>query len=282
MSERASRLVLLGTAGGPTPKVERSAPAYAVVVNDDIYLVDAGNGVGRQLVRAGLDIDRLRVVAVTHHHSDHVADVGTVLLLAWGTGLTSAVRVIGPKPLRKMIDSYLDFADVDVRTRVADEARPDPGGLIEVHELSGGGTVYEDENVSISTCLVDHPPMIAHAYRIDAPDRSYVFSGDTTPNDDLIALAQGADILVHEVMHLPSIDSLVEAAGAPEGLRSHLVNSHTSTADVGRIARTAGVGMLVLTHMIPTDGGPRAEVWTQEAKRDFDGEVVLGEDLMEL
>ncbi len=282
MSERASRLVLLGTAGGPTPKVERSAPAYAVVVNDDIYLVDAGNGVGRQLVRAGLDIDRLRVVAVTHHHSDHVADVGTVLLLAWGTGLTSAVRVIGPKPLRKMIDSYLDFADVDVRTRVADEGRPGLDGLIEVHELSGEGPVYEDENVRISTCLVDHPPMIAHAYRIDAPDRSYVFSGDTTPNDDLIALAEGADILVHEVMHLPSIDSLVEAAGAPEGLRSHLVNSHTSTADVGRIATKAGVGMLVLTHMIPTDGGPIAEVWTQEAKRDFDGEVVLGEDLMEL
>ena len=158
VSEGSSRLVLLGTAGGPTPKVERSAPAHAVVVNDDIYLVDAGNGVGRQLVRAGLDIDRLRVVAVTHHHSDHVADVGTVVLLAWGTGLTSAVRLIGPKPLRNMIDSYLDFADVDVRTRMADEARPSPHGLIEVHELSGGGPVYEDENVRISTCLVDTPP----------------------------------------------------------------------------------------------------------------------------
>ncbi len=282
MSERASRLVLLGTAGGPTPKVERSAPAQAVVVNGDIYLVDAGNGVGRQIVRAGLDIDRLRVVAVTHHHSDHVADVGTVLLLAWGTGLTSAVRIIGPKPLRKMMESYLDFADVDVRTRVADEARPGLAGLIEVNELSGAGPVYEDENVSISTCLVDHPPMIAHGYRIDAPDRSYVFSGDTTPSDNLIALAQGADILVHEVMHLPSIDSLIGAAGAPAGLRSHLVNSHTSTADVGRIAREAGVGMLVLTHLVPSDGGPSAEVWTQEAKRDFGGEVVLGSDLMEL
>ena len=181
-----------------------------------------------------------------------------------------------------MIESYLDFADVDVQTRMVDEGRPGPETLIDVHELSGAGPVYEDENVRISTCLVDHPPMIAHAYRIDAPDRSYVFSGDTTPNDDLIALAQGADILVHEVMHLPSIDSLVEAAGAPEGLRSHLVNSHTSTADVGRIARSAGVGMLVLTHMIPTDGGPSADVWTQEAKQDFDGEVVLGEDFMEL
>jgi ribonuclease BN (tRNA processing enzyme) len=277
-----SRLVLLGTAGGPTPKVERSAPAQAVVVNGDIYLIDAGNGVGRQLVRAGLDIDRLRVITVTHHHSDHVADVGTVLLLAWGTGLTSAVRVIGPKPLKKMIKSYFDFANVDVQTRVADEARPDLDGLIEVDELSDDGLVYEDENVRISTCLVNHPPMIAYGYRIDAPDRSYVFSGDTTPNDDLIAMAKGADILVHEVMHLPSIDSLVEATGAPKGLRAHLINSHTSTADVGRIARTAGVGKLVLTHLIPTDGGPSDEVWTREAKQDFRGEVVLGDDLMEL
>jgi ribonuclease BN (tRNA processing enzyme) len=282
VSEQASRLVLLGTAGGPTPKVERSAPGFAVVVNGDLYLVDAGNGVGRQLVRAGLDIDRLRVVAVTHHHSDHVADVGTVLLLAWGTGLTTPVRVVGPKPLRKMVDSYLDFAEVDIQTRIDDEGRPPPHTLIDVQELAGEGAVYKDENVRITTCVVDHPPMLAHAYRIDAHDRSYVFSGDTTPNDDLIAMAQGADILVHEVMHLPSIDALVEAAGAPEGLRSHLVNSHTTTADVGRVAQAAGVGTLVLTHLVPSDGGPSAEVWTQEAKRDFCGEVVLGEDLMEL
>ncbi|MDZ7684482.1 MAG: MBL fold metallo-hydrolase [Gammaproteobacteria bacterium] len=134
MSGQGSRMVLLGTAGGPTPKVERSAPSQAIVVNDDIYLIDAGNGVGRQLVRAGLDINRLRVVAITHHHSDHVADVGTVLLLAWGTGLTSPVQVIGPRPLQQMMDSYLDFADIDVQTRVADEDRPALGELIEVRK----------------------------------------------------------------------------------------------------------------------------------------------------
>lgn len=281
MTNPRSRLVLLGTAGGPTPKVERSAPAQAVVVDDDVYLVDAGSGVGRQLVRAGLDIDRIRVVAVTHHHSDHVADAGLVLLLAWGTGLTSDVQVIGPTGTKRMMESYLEFADADLRARTTDEARPRLERLIEVTDV-GDGVVYEDAKVRISACHVTHPPMEALAYRIDTPDRSYVFSGDTTPNRDLVDLARGADILVHEVMHLPSIDSLVDAPGAPSGLRSHLLASHTSTADVGSIAREAGVGTLVLTHLVPTDGGPSPDVWTAEPKRDFGGDVILGADLMEI
>ena len=252
------------------------------MVGEDIYLVDAGNGVGRQIVRAGLDIDRLRAVAITHHHSDHVADVGTVLLLAWGTGLTAPVQVIGPEPMEQMIEDFLRFADVDIRTRMADEGRPRPADLIAVREVSGEGVVYEDENVTITSCPVDHPPMTAFGYRIDAPDRSYVFSGDTAPSDRLIELASGADILVHEVMHVPSIDELVTAVGAPAGLRSHLLASHTSTSFVGKIVQAAAVGTLVLTHLVPTDGGPSADEWVREAELDFDGEVVLGDDLMEL
>jgi len=181
-----------------------------------------------------------------------------------------------------MMQSYLEFADVDVRTRSRDEARPRLDELIDAVDVSDDGVVYEDPNVRISTCHVNHPPMEALAYRVDAPDRSYVFSGDTTPSVDLIDLARNADVLVHEVMHLPSIDSLVEAPGAPDGLRSHLVNSHTSTAEVGGIAREADVKMLVLSHLVPTDGGPSPEVWTREPKQDFGGEVVLGEDLMEI
>jgi len=282
MSPRTSRLVLLGTAGGPSPKVERAAPAQAVVVDDDVYLIDAGNGVARQMALAGLNVDRIRAVAVTHHHSDHVADVGAVLLLAWGTGLRARVTVCGPAPLKQMIEAYLRFADVDVRTRMSDEARPDLRTLVKVAELSGPGPVYQDENVRISACRVDHPPMDALGYRVDAPDRSYVFSGDTRPSEALIALADGAEFLVHEVMHLPSIDALVDATGAPRGLRAHLLRSHTTTAEVGQVARAAGVETLVLSHFVPTDGGPEPGEWTREAERDFSGRVVLARDLMEL
>src|SRR5690348_12193691 len=84
---RRSRLILLGTAGGPTPKLDRSAPANAIVVGDDIYVIDCGNGVARQMVRAGLDLGRIRDVFITHQHSDHNADYGNLLLLAWATDL---------------------------------------------------------------------------------------------------------------------------------------------------------------------------------------------------
>src|SRR6266571_7819798 len=80
-------LILLGTGGGPSPKRLRSAPAQVILVGDDAYVVDCGNGVARQIVRAGVALSRIRAVFVTHHHSDHNADYGNLLLLGWIDGL---------------------------------------------------------------------------------------------------------------------------------------------------------------------------------------------------
>jgi ribonuclease BN (tRNA processing enzyme) len=77
-----TRLILLGTAGGPRPRVGRSAPAQAIVVGDTAYVVDCGNGVARQLVLAGVPLRALRHIFITHHHSDHNADYGNLILLA--------------------------------------------------------------------------------------------------------------------------------------------------------------------------------------------------------
>src|SRR5262249_19772905 len=78
-----ARLVLLGTAGGPAPKVGRAAPAQAIVVGDRTYLVDCGDGVARQLAQARLPIRELRAVFITHQHSDHNAGYGPLWLLGW-------------------------------------------------------------------------------------------------------------------------------------------------------------------------------------------------------
>src|SRR6185437_13623214 len=96
---KRSKLILLGTAGGPTPKLDRAAPANAIVVGDDIYVIDCGNGVARQMVKAGLDLGRIRDVFITHQHSDHNADYGNLLLLAWATDLHTRVGTYGPPPL---------------------------------------------------------------------------------------------------------------------------------------------------------------------------------------
>ncbi len=80
---QGTRLVLLGTAGGPRPRITRSAPAQAIVVGDTVYVVDCGNGVARQLVLANLPLRAVRHIFITHHHSDHNADCGNLILAMW-------------------------------------------------------------------------------------------------------------------------------------------------------------------------------------------------------
>jgi ribonuclease BN (tRNA processing enzyme) len=277
-----TKLVLLGTGGGPTPKVTRSAPAHAVVVDGVSYIVDCGNGVARQMARAKLPFGSLRSVFVTHHHSDHNADFGNLFLLLWAAGLDRPVDAYGPPPLATMTDQFLALNAYDIATRIADEGRPPLAPLIRPHDIDAPGEVYRDERVRVTCALVCHPPVVpAFAFRFDAPDRSIVFSGDTAPCDSLVNLARGADVLVHEVMHEPSLDAICARLSNATRLREHLLASHTTEDQVGAVAREAGVKTLVLTHFVPADSVP-AESWRKAAARHFAGPIVVGEDLMEL
>lgn len=276
---RLARLHLLGTAGGPTPKLTRSAPAQAVEVGGRLYVIDAGNGVANQIRRAGLDLNTLTFIGITHHHSDHNADLGTLMHLAWCDSLASPVEVRGPKPLADMMDAFFRFAKTDINTRMVDEGRPSLRELVRFEELSEPGLVFEDDLVRIRAARVNHPPMDAWAYRIDTEDRSFVISGDTAPSEELIDLAKGADVLVHEAIHLPSIDATVERSNGTR-LRQHLINSHTSVEELGRIATAAEVGTLVVSHLVPADADLVEDDWVGSARRAFAGEVYLGYDFM--
>ena len=279
-----SRLILLGTAGGPRPKPNRSGPAQAIVVNGVSYIVDCGDGVARQMVLAGLKFSSMRAVFLTHHHSDHNADYGNLLLLGWSGDLASRVDTYGPPPLALMTEQFLALNDYDIRTRIADEGRPPLADLIAPHEISGDGVVFRDRNVTVTAALVDHPPVRpAFAYRFDCGDRSIVISGDTRPSQNLVRLAKGADVLVHEVMHLPSLDKLIAIESNAKTLRAHLIASHTTTEEVGRIATEAEVKTLVLSHFVP-GGYPflSDEVWRDAVRPYFSGELIVGRDLLEI
>jgi ribonuclease BN (tRNA processing enzyme) len=279
-----SRLILLGTGGGPTPKPNRAAPAQVIVVNGAAYVIDCGNGVARQMVLAKVPLASLRAVFLTHQHSDHNADYGNLIWLAWGASLAGKVDTYGPPPLEKMTRLFLEMNDYDIQTRMADEGRPPLAPLIAPHEITAAGPVMRDANVTVTAALVDHGAVKpAFAYRFDCPDRSIVISGDTRPTDSLVALARGADVLVQEVMYLPALETLVRGETNAKTLREHLLSAHTACADAGRIATRAGVKTLVLSHFVP--GGDPAipdQAWLEAVRPTFAGTIVVGRDLLEV
>src|SRR6266704_2379887 len=195
-----TRLVLLGTGGGPR-----------IVANGVPYVVDCGEGVAHQLVRAGVALNTLRYVFITHHHSDHNLDYGNLVYDAWAAGLRTPVDSYGPPPIRAMTEAYWQLNRFDIETRIADETRPDLRKLVTAHEFDAPGLVMQNADVKVTAARVRHPPIVhAYAYRFDAADRSIVISGDTAYSPELIALARGADVLVHETMHLGGLESLLK------------------------------------------------------------------------
>jgi ribonuclease BN (tRNA processing enzyme) len=142
--------------------------------------------------------------------------------------------------------------------------------------------IHEDDRVRVSATLVSHAPVWpAFAFRFDTDDGAVVFSGDTAPSPNLIKMAKGADILVHEVIVSGWIDRILPLPRSlgEEGLRQHMLSAHTSVDQVGKVAESAGVSTLVLSHIVP--GNARAEE-LMPAQRDFSGQLVIGEDLLQL
>jgi ribonuclease BN (tRNA processing enzyme) len=183
-----------------------------------------------------------------------------------------------------MTKLYFEMNAYDINIRIPDEGRPPLSPMIFAHEFSKDGVVMQNEHVKVTAALVNHPPVEpSFAYRFDTPGRSIVFSGDTTPWDNLIKLAQGADVLVHEVIHKPSLARLMARGPNADRLIEHIVGCHTTHIDVGKVAKAAGVKTLVLTHFVPSDDPSLTdEMWIEGAKTHFDGKVIVGKDLMEV
>jgi ribonuclease BN (tRNA processing enzyme) len=279
-----TRLVLLGTAGGPRLRKNRSAPAQAIIAGGKIYVIDCGYGVARQMVLAGLSLPQIRQIFITHHHSDHDIDLGPLLQLAWLSGLTTRVDCWGPAPMAAMLRAYLQYEAYDIAVRTSDEGRVPFAQLLHAHELRGGGLVLQDENVRVTAAKVYHPPInLALAYRFDAADRSIVISGDTRPSQALVRLAKGADVLVHEAMLAERVNDLVSSLPDRDKLARSVLSHHTTAEQAGMIASEAGVKLLVLSHLVPA-GDPDVpdSEWIAAASRHYSGRIIVGRDLMEI
>lgn len=282
--EKRTRLILLGTKGGPRVGEGRNNPSTLLLINGTPYLVDCGYGATRQLISAGVALNKLRYIFITHHHSDHNLEYGVLLNNAWVTGLPMRVDAFGPPGLEKMTRDFFDYQRFDIETRIDDEGRPDLRTLVKAHDFARPGVVLQNDDVKVGACLVRHPPITqAYAYRFDAKDRSVVISGDTAYSPELASFARGADVLVHEVMYLPGIEALLKRVPNAKRLREHLMVTHTVPEDVGRVAAQAGVKTLVLTHFVPPDDASITdELWAEGVRKHFKGRIIVGKDLMEI
>jgi ribonuclease BN (tRNA processing enzyme) len=274
------KVVLLGTKGGPTPSAFRAPAAVAIAIDGLVYLVDCPSGVAGQLAKAGFRLDQLSQLFVTHNHSDHVIDAGNLMVLAWGSGLKKPVTLHGPPPLKQIVTQSLAASSYDTTARMREEGRPPLNPLVKVHEFSAGGVIYQDAHVKVTCALVDHYTVKpAFAFRFDSATRSVVVSGDTTYNDDLVRLATGADLLIHEAMYLPAIDRLADGNAS---LKEHLLRSHATTEQVGMVAARSGVKKLVLSHLVPAFPDITDEMWLHGVRKNFKGEAVVGRDLQQV
>jgi len=283
--KKPTRVILLGTKGGPRlGEAGRSNPSTLIMINDVPYVVDCAYGTSKQLIAAGVALNRVRYVFITHHHSDHNLDFGPLLYNAWITGQPTRVDAYGPTGMNQLARDFFNYLKFDIDTRMSDEGRPDPNSLVTAHEVTKPGVVMTNDDVKISACLVRHPPITqAFAYRFDAQDRSVVISGDTTYAPELAEFAKDADVLVHEVMYLPGIDALIQRLPNAKRLREHLMAAHTLPEDVGKIAAQARVKTLVLSHFVPGDDASITDAqWSEGVRKHFKGRVVVGRDLMEI
>ncbi len=281
-SATGTSLVLLGTGAGPVEGRPRRMTSHVLVSDGAAYIVDCGLGVTTQLARTGIPFSTVRSIFITHHHPDHNVEYGPFLLLRWVNHNTQAPSAYGPPPLIQMTRDYLRSMDTTIRFWSEDFEYP-PLKVDEVHEVTGSGPVMKDQNVRVTSVLVQHPPVHpALGYRFDFADRSIAFSGDTVPLEAVARLARGADVLVHEAIDMDAMDHHERAYDDPAEYKivmRHMRADHSPIEDVGRIAQEAGVKTLVLSHLAPSIGVPD-ETWRAGAAKQFRGNILVGHDLM--
>ena len=304
--QSGSTLVLLGTQGGPSVNLGRSEAANAVIVNGRPYLVDCGYGALRALVQAGIAYNDVADVFLTHLHDDHTSDVPALLSHKWTGNRAQATTVRGPHGTAGLVQAALAYLKANADIRTVDEGRTGrPEDLfrgVDVEAAAAPVEVFRDERVRVTAVENTHFPDRARArmayrslaYRFTMADRSFVFSGDTAYSKNLVELARGADLFVCEAIDVSLHQQLEKQAAAaeaetknPNSVARHVVETHVTTEDVGRMAAEAKVRTVVLSHLLPGSNAQRGgelpdTAYIESVRKHFGGEVIVGRDQMRL
>jgi ribonuclease BN (tRNA processing enzyme) len=277
-AQSRTKVVMLGS-GTPNADPDRSGPAVAVVVDDVSYLVDAGVGVVRRAAaakRAGidaLDVTKLKRVFITHLHSDHTLGLADLIFSPWVLERDTPLEMAGPRGLKAMAEHLVAAYAEDIRIRTTGgepKHRHEPG-VVKVYEAVPG-VIFRDDKVVVTAFAVKHGAWEqAFGYRFQTPDRTIVISGDTGPESKIEAQCQRCDVLVHEVYSEAGF-----AKREPEWQAYH-ARYHTSSTQLGAIAKRAAPGVLVLYHQLIWSSTEDALL--KEVQSVYSGKVVSAKDL---
>lgn len=235
------KITLLGT-GGPRPDPERMGSALVVETGGEHLLFDCGRGAVVQLVRAGVPLDRVNPVFVTHHHYDHISDLGDLILSTWLQGRPGPLRIFGPRGTSDIVSSLVRRVyAMDIRFRT--EGEPAVGGWkpVEAADVGPGlvhstnrWLVYADEVVHGQGLGIPDFDWVTFGYRLEAEGKAIAISGDTIPCEGLDRVARGADILV-QCCYL--------AGREVTGEHAHRLTTHlfATSTQAGEVARRNGV-----------------------------------------
>jgi len=242
------RLTFLGT-GSAMPTGERAQTGLLVEAEGaDPLLVDCGSGVLGALARTDVGYGGVGAIALTHHHTDHVADLIPLLKARWLAG-AGELPAVGPPGTAALVADLLDVHDY-LRDRVAVDARSEPVGAFPL-ELAG---------YTVRAGAARHS-MPTHAYRIERDGAAIAFSGDTEASGDVAAFADGADVLVHDCSFPGEVD----------------VSNHPTPSALGRALAGHDYGRVYLTHLYPHTEGRHGAMRASVAG-EYDGDVRFARD----
>lgn len=269
-------ITLLGT-GSPIPDPNRAGPSTLVRAGGQVLLVDCGRGVLQRAAAVGVGAAGLSALLLTHLHSDHIGDLGDVLITRWISTFEpnpAPLPIIGPPGTAEAVEATLAALRHDIGYRIAHHADLNAPPTVEVHEHTAGA-VWDRDGVEIRVAPTDHRPVAPTiGFRIDYETASVVLAGDTVPCVGLDELAAGAGALVHTVIRKDIVTNI------PQQRLRDICDYHSSVEEAAATAARAGVGTLVMTHYVPALAPGQEEQWRALAASEFAGRVELGDDLL--